>query len=49
VEIDVSQRGHLGRYARYAFAPGAGTVSVRLIGTGCLGAGDRAVRCPPGT
>jgi hypothetical protein len=49
VEIDVSQRGHLGRYARYAFAPGAGTVSVRLIGTGCLAAGDRAVRCPPGT
>lgn len=46
IEIDVSARGELSRYARYAFTLVDQTLSVRITASGCLGTAGQVVRCP---
>jgi hypothetical protein len=45
IEILVSKRGRLGRYAVYAFAANGSQLAVRIARSGCLSGKGRAVSC----
>ncbi|MGO9971468.1 MAG: IPT/TIG domain-containing protein [Solirubrobacteraceae bacterium] len=46
IEIDVSARGKLSRYARYAFTTSGPNLDVRITRSGCLTPAGRVVKCP---